>query len=65
MAAKKTARAISPGDDNGLIAEYEWLRRMMSHLEIQTERIDRQLIEMENHLSDDYTFPGDPPKGRS
>ena len=65
MAAKKTARAISPGDENGLIAEYEWLRRMMSHLEIQTERIDRQLVEMENRLSDDYTFPGDPPKGRS
>ena len=65
MAVKKTAKATSSGDENGLIAEYEWLRRMMSHLEIQTERIDRQLIEMENRLSDDYTFPGDPPKGRS
>ena len=65
MAAKKNARSTSPGDDNGLIAEYEWLRRMMNHLEMQTERIDRQLIDMENRLSDDYTFPGDPPNGKS
>ncbi|MBU4271162.1 MAG: hypothetical protein KKA28_04785 [Planctomycetes bacterium] len=65
MAAKKIARSTSPGNGNGLIAEYEWLRRMISHLEMQTERIDQQLIEMENRLPDDYNFPGDPPKGKS
>ncbi|MBN1394138.1 MAG: hypothetical protein JW959_03875 [Pirellulales bacterium] len=55
MVEKRTAR-----DVNGLIAEYEWLRRMMVHLEMQTEGIDRQLVELEKCLPDDYNFPGDP-----
>ncbi len=44
-----------------LIADYEWLRRMMRHLDMQTEQIDRQLLELENLLPDDYVYPGDPP----
>jgi len=65
MTPKKTARSTPAGDRNGLIAEYEWLRRMMGHLEMQTEQIDRQLIELEKRLPESYTFPGDPPKGKS
>jgi len=50
-----------------LIADYEWLRRMMRLLEMQTEQVDRQLIELEGLLPDDYAFPGTPrenPPGR-
>ncbi len=47
-----------------LIADYEWLRRMMRHLDMQTEHIDRQLVELENLLPDDYVYPGDPNKNR-
>ena len=65
MAAHKTSRPTGPQDGKSMIADYEWLRRMMNHLEMQTERIDRQLIELENRLPDDYTFPGDPPKRKS
>lgn len=43
-----------------LIADYEWLRRMMRHLDMQTEHIDRQLVELENLLPDDYVYPDDP-----
>ncbi len=65
MAAQKSSRSTAPREGDSMIAEYEWLRRMMNHLEMQTERIDRQLIELENRLPDDYTFPGDPPKRKS
>ena len=54
-------------DRNRLIADYEWLRRMMRLLEMQTEQVDRQLIELEGLLPDDYAFPGNPrenPPGR-
>lgn len=37
-----------------LIADYEWLRRMMRLLEMQTELVDRQLVELEGLLPDDY-----------
>ncbi|MBU4271287.1 MAG: hypothetical protein KKA28_05435 [Planctomycetes bacterium] len=47
-------------DRDRLIGEYEWLRRMACHLDMETERIDRQLIELENLLPDDYVFPSDP-----
>jgi len=39
---------------NRLIADYEWLRRMMRHLDMQTDMVDRQLTELENMLPDDY-----------
>ncbi len=54
-------------DRDRLIADYEWLRRMMRLLEMQTEQVDRQLIELEGVLPDDYAFPGSPrenPPGR-
>ncbi len=65
MASKDERRLIAGrdrlvADRDRLIGEYEWLRRMACHLDMQTEHIDRQLIELENLLPDDYTFPGDP-----
>ena len=44
-----------------LIADYEWLRRMMRHLDMQTEQVDRQLLDLENLLPDDYVHPDDLP----
>ena len=58
MASQKKGRTTR---GNGMIAEYEWLRRMISHLEMQTEQIDRQLVELEKRLPQSYVFPGDPP----
>ena len=58
MATKDERRLIA--DRDRLIGQYEWMRRMMQHLDMQTEHIDRQLIELENLLPDDYTFPDDP-----
>ena len=58
MAAKDKKRLIA--DRDRLIGEYEWMRRMMQHLDMQTERIDREMIVLEELLPDDYTFPGDP-----
>ena len=58
MAAKDERRLIA--DRDRLIGEYEWMRRMMHHLDMQTERIDREMIVLEELLPDDYTFPGDP-----
>ena len=65
MAAKDKKRLIAGrdrliADRDRLIGEYEWLRRMMHHLDMQTEQIDRQIIVLEKLLPDDYTFPGDP-----
>jgi len=49
---------------DGLIADYEWLRRMMLHLGMQTEQIDQQLVELESLLPNDYVYPGDIPDSR-
>jgi hypothetical protein len=46
-------------DKNRLIADYEWLRRMMCMLDSQTEQLDRQLVELEKLLPDDYVHPDD------
>jgi hypothetical protein len=45
-----------------LIADYEWLRRMMRHLDVQSEQVDRQLVELERRLPDDYEYPDDVPR---
>lgn len=42
-----------------LIADYEWLRRMMCLLDFQIEQLDRQLVELEKLLPDDYVYPDD------
>ena len=47
-----------------LIADYEWLRRMMCHLDMQTELLDKQLTELENLLPSDYVHPDDLPRNR-
>jgi hypothetical protein len=47
---------------NLLIADYEWLRRMMRFLDVQTEQVDRQLIDLEKRLPNDYVYPNDLPK---
>lgn len=47
-------------DRDRLIADYQWLRRMMRHLEMQTERIDQKLTELEELLPEDYVHPNDP-----
>jgi hypothetical protein len=44
-------------EQNRLIADYEWLRRMMCLLDFQTEQIDLQLIELEKLLPDNYVHP--------
>jgi hypothetical protein len=44
-------------EKNRLIADYEWLRRMMCLLDFQTEQLDRQLVEIEKLLPDDYVHP--------
>ncbi len=48
-------------DEENLIAEYERLRRRAHELDVETETVDRRLIEIEKELPDHYTFPGDPP----
>jgi hypothetical protein len=48
-----------------LIVEYEWLREWARQLDVQAEHVDRRLIEMERHLPDRYTFPGDLPPSRT
>ena len=58
MATRKADESLS-GD--AAIFHYEWLRWMMLYLEMQVEQIDRQLIELEKHLPEQYSFPGDPP----
>ena len=58
----KDSRKASPpaggakviADRDRLIADYEWLRRMMRLLDLQAEQVDRQLIELEGVLPDDY-----------
>jgi hypothetical protein len=46
-------------DKRHLIAHYEWLRQTMQLLDILTERLDRQLVEIEKLLPDDYVHPDD------
>ena len=57
MAARDKAWLTAERDR--LIADYEWLRRMMRHLDMQTELVDRQLTELENLLPSDYRHPED------
>jgi hypothetical protein len=65
MSVKHTRRVLAGDvqaarDRDRLIGDYEWLRRMMQLLDMQTEQIDRQIGELEKILPDDYSFPGDP-----
>ena len=58
-------KAPLPARRDRLIADYEWLRRLMRHLDMQTEQVDRQLVELENQLPDNYVHPDDfPDRGR-
>lgn len=50
-------RQLLVAERDRLIADYEWLRRMMRHLDMQTEVVDRQLTTLENLLPDDYSPP--------
>jgi hypothetical protein len=65
MSVKHPRRALAGDsqaarDRDRLIGDYEWLRRMMRLLDMQTEQVDRQISELEKLLPDDYSFPGDP-----
>jgi len=42
-----------------LIADYEWLRRVLAYLEMQSELLDRRLVELERLLPEGYVYPGD------
>ncbi|MBN1909325.1 MAG: hypothetical protein JW818_06275 [Pirellulales bacterium] len=44
-----------------LIGEYEQLKRRLHELNVQTEHIDRRLVQIERQLPDHFTLPGDPP----
>ncbi|MBU4272497.1 MAG: hypothetical protein KKE86_12980 [Planctomycetes bacterium] len=48
-------------NENALIAEYEWLRKLAQTLDSQASDVDARLIEIERQLPDGYTFPGDLP----
>lgn len=48
-------------DEETLIAEYEALRRRERELIEQLNAADARLIEIEDKLPDEYTFPGDQP----
>ena len=50
-------------DNKALIAKYERLRRLECELIGQINAVDAQLIEIESQLSDEFTYPGDPPLG--
>jgi hypothetical protein len=64
-AKKRQTRCLAGRDDlvawrDRLIADYEWLRRMATVLEMETDQIDQRIIELERLLPDDYHYPGDP-----
>ena len=48
-------------DEETLIAEYEALRRRERELVEQLNAVDARLIEIEDKLPAEYTFPGDRP----
>lgn len=48
-------------NDETLIVEYEELRRRECELVEQLNAVDARLIEIEDKLPDEYTFPGDQP----
>ena len=42
-----------------LIDRYELLRRELANLDRQADRLDAELVDLENHLPNDYQHPGD------
>ena len=48
-------------NEEELIAEYERLRRLAHELDVEANAVDARLIEIEDQLPDEYTYPGDPP----
>jgi hypothetical protein len=53
------SRTKGLSDKRRLIVHYEWLRRTMRLLDLLVERVDRQLVEVEKLLPDDYEHPDD------
>lgn len=46
--------------DTELMARYESLRRESASLDVRSEEIDSELVEIERRLPDYYYYPGDP-----
>jgi hypothetical protein len=48
-------------DDKKLIIRYERLRRQLTKLIARIAQVDDELVEIELHLPDEYTYEGDTP----
>ena len=46
-------------NNSELIVKYEWLRKRLQQLDGQADLIDRELIEMEKRLPEEYVYPDD------
>ena len=49
-----------PRRTNQLIREYERLRKLAHELDVEANTVDERLVELESHLPDGYSYPGDP-----